>query len=133
MAPWALEKNSNGGIKRASEILLFSHKKYVCNTKLPFATKLVKVVTYVEGFPAIKSYYHIDHNVLPDHMKNYNYYISCTTMLMVTKLGIIVTYLEGLLPILSKDPLITWSSVIKWQIKNIATTGMVVTHRSSQP
>ena len=34
-------------------------------------------------------------------------------MLMVTKLGSIVTYLEGLLPILSKDPLITWSSVIK--------------------
>ena len=56
MTPLALEKNSNGGIKRKSGILLFNHEKHICNTRLPMATKLGKLVTYVKKFPAIKSY-----------------------------------------------------------------------------
>ena len=40
-----------------------------------------------------------------------------------------VTYYEGVPPIKSHDPLITWSSEITWQTKNITPTAMPVTTR----
>ena len=40
---------------------------------------------------------------------------------MTIKLGKMATYFEGFLPIMSLEPLITWSGKIMWQIKTITT------------
>ena len=59
-----------------------------------------------------------DHVVLEDHVTHWNHF-SHTTVPIATKLARMVTYLEGLLPIKSRDTLITWSCKITWQTKTI--------------
>ena len=38
---------------------------------------------------------------------------------MATELGRVVTYAEGNSPMMSHDPLTTWSPGVTWQIKNL--------------
>ena len=65
------------------------------------ATKLDRMVTYLEEVLVIKSY---DNIMMWSHkLKN----TSTITMLMITKLVWMVTYLEQLLPIKSRDHIIT--------------------------
>ena len=65
------------------------------NTVL-MATKIGRMVTYLEGFLTIKS--RSDHRFLQSHITNKNH-ISTTRLPMATKLGRIMTYFEGFLTI----------------------------------
>ena len=112
------------------------------------ATKLCRMVTYLDEFLSIKLHYRFkfqsvyDHHVLqdgnlpwwaPTHkfkkrydhvilqnlVINWNHYISTTTVPIATKFGRIVTYLEGLLSIKSYKALISWPWKVTWQTKII--------------
>ena len=55
--PSATVKNINGGIKWVCGLLLFNHQKhYICTTKMTMATKLGRMVVYLNGIPSIKSH-----------------------------------------------------------------------------
>ena len=54
--PCALEIESNGGLKRACEILLLKHEKHISTTAMPIATDFGRVVTYHKMLPPIKSH-----------------------------------------------------------------------------
>ena len=51
--------------------------------------------------------------VLQGHVTNKNHYISTTRVSMATKLGGMIASLDELQPIISHDPLITWSCEIQ--------------------
>ena len=71
------------------------------------ATKLGRMVTYLERLLTIKSY-----NTLiawSRKVTNKDHYISNTTVFMATKLGRIMSYLNRLLPIKILVPLVTGS------------------------
>ena len=53
-----------------------------------------------------------------DHMRSHEN-ISSSGGPMATKFGRVVTYDKGNSPIMSNDPLITWSHEVTWQIKNL--------------
>ena len=48
-----------------------------------------------------------DHVVLQGHVTNKNHYISITRVPMAIKFDRMMTFLDGLLPVMSRDPLIT--------------------------
>ena len=50
---------------------------------------------------------HFDRVVLQDHLTKENHYISTIRVPMATKLGRLITHRDGLLPMESKDSLIT--------------------------
>ena len=58
--------------------------------------------------PVFKFKWAFGHEVLWDHVTNWNYYISTTATSTATKICRTVTYLDGLLSIQSNDLLITW-------------------------
>ena len=64
------------------------------------ATKLARMMTYLERLIAIKSF---------SALRNENHYISPTRVPMATKHGRMITYIDRLLLIKSLDSLITWS------------------------
>ena len=80
-------------------------------TTMSMATKLARIVIYLDGLIIIKSYK--DHVVLQGHMVNKNHHISITRASMATKPGRMIASLDGLLPIMSHDPLITWPCEIQ--------------------
>ena len=51
--------------------------------------------------------------VLQGHVANENRHISITRVSMATKFGRMIASLDGLLPVMSHDPLITWSCEIQ--------------------
>ena len=54
-----------------------------------------------------------DHVVLQGQVANRSPHISITRLSMATKLGRMIAFLDGLLPIMSHDPLITWSCELR--------------------
>ena len=136
---------------------------YISTTKVLLATKLSRMVTYLEGllpkkwlnpltawsceitwqnkaikYPIPKSLWSpnivewwltdsshpkIYKNLWPSglarSLDKLNHHISTTIRHMVTKLRRMVTCYERLSPIKSHNPLIMWSSEIKWQTKPI--------------
>ena len=54
-----------------------------------------------------------DHVVLQGQVANKNHHISITRVSMATKNGRMIASLDGLLPIISHNPLITWSCEIR--------------------
>ena len=66
---------------------------------MPMATKLDRMVTYLEGLLSIKSHDHFNYAVLQGHLAKENHITSTTTVPMITKRSNVVTSLEGLLPI----------------------------------
>ena len=72
---------------------------------VPMAKKLGRIVTYLKGLLAIKSFNTLITFLARSRDKK-NYYIPTTRVPMGTKLGRMITYLTGLLPIKSNDPLI---------------------------
>ena len=77
---------------------LTNQNHYISTTTLPTATKLCKVVAYLEALLLKKLY------------DSWVKYIFSTTVLMAIKFGRMVSYLEGLPPITSHDCSITWPS-----------------------
>ena len=71
-------------------------------------------MTYFKAFPPIKSDDPLITGFIPDHVKNWNYYISTTTMFMATKFGKMVTFHDGFSPIKAHDFVITWYCKITW-------------------
>ena len=82
----------------------------------PMATKLGRMVTYLEGLLPIKSHDTLTSWILRDHN------IFTITVPIATNRGRILTYLEGLAPRKLLDPLVTWSCNITWQTKTIIST-----------
>ena len=76
---------------------------------MPLATKLGRMVTYLEQLQNHKVTWPYDYVVFSDHVRNYRY-ISFTTMLMATNPDRMVTYFEWLLPIKSDDQIMTIES-----------------------
>ena len=95
-----LEINSNGGFKQQHvESGSLTSKSIVSPLPQYLATKRVRVVTYHEGLPPIKSHDFL----IMWQTKN----IATTRVSMATNFDGMVTYLEGLLPIKLRDPLVT--------------------------
>ena len=85
---------------------------------VPLATKLCKMMTYLERLPPIKHMTLWPCGLATSWGKQ-KHYISTTRMLTANTHGRIVIFLNGFLPIKSHEPLITWSWEITWQTKNI--------------
>ena len=101
-----LEINSNGGFKQQHVESDSSTSKTIVSP-LPqcLATKRVRVVTYHEGLPPIKSH---DFLIMWScEIKWQTKSMSTTRVSMATNFDGMVTYLEGLLPIKLRDPLVT--------------------------
>ena len=79
---------------------------YISTTTLYMATKLARMVIYLDRLLIIKSY-----KALITCSCKVN--ISIAKVPMANKLGKMMTSLDGLLPIISHDPLITWPCEIR--------------------
>ena len=99
---------------------------HVVNEKLnisystkPVTTKLNKEVTYDEEGELIYDVTWLsDHKVTWSHVTNVNRnFFYCTTP-VTTKIGRVETYNEGNSPIMSHDPMTTWSHEATRQVKN---------------
>ena len=90
-------------------------KQNISTARVPMATKLGRMVTYLGGIVSIKSRVsQVTWSCGIMWLTNENYYISTTTMPRVTKFGRMVTYLALLSPVKPHDPLVTWSCKITW-------------------
>ena len=94
----------------------------IFTTTMSIPTQLIRVLTYHEGLPPVKT-----HNPLITwsckitwQAKN----ILLSQCPWLTKLGRVLTHHEGLSLIKSHDPLSTWSWVIMWQNKPIISPTM---------
>ena len=70
------------------------------------ATKLGRMVTYLDGLLSIKSHNFRSHGLVRSRDKLKSFYLN-TTVPMATKLGRPVIYLDGILTIMSHDSFIT--------------------------
>lgn len=113
----ALEINSNSKFKQPCGILLFDHwKKYISATTMFKATKLGKVMIYLEELLPIRLLHPLVMWSFKITWKTKTIIISITTMLMAPKLGRVITYLKGLQPIKSHGSLNKWSCEIFNQV-----------------
>ena len=85
---------------------------YIFTTTAFMATKLNRMVTYIQAAPNHEVTQWFEHGILECCVVNRNHYISSTTVLMASKISWIITQLDGLLPRESHDFLITWSCKI---------------------
>ena len=77
------------------------------------ATKLARMVIYVDRLLIIKSYKALIMGSCKITWQTKNHHISITRMSMATKLGRMIASLDGLVPIMLHDPLITWPCQIR--------------------
>ena len=71
------------------------------------ATKLARMVIYIDRRLIIKSYKALITWSCKVHVTHQNHYISIARVLMTKKLGRMMTSLDGFLSVMSHDPLIT--------------------------
>ena len=113
MTPWSL------GIVKSRDKL-----KHISTITMPLATKLRRMVTYLNGLLPIRS----NNCLITWSCKvtlQTKIIIFTTRVPLATKLCRMVTYLNGLLPIKSNNCLITWSCKITLQTKIIIFTTRV--------
>ena len=103
-----------------AHVILWDHlinwNHYISTTTVPMATKLDRMVTYLNGLVPVKSH---------SHLITWFCKITWQTKIIksslplstASKLDRMITYLDELLPIKSHVPLITWSCEITWQNK----------------
>ena len=103
--------------------LATSHDKikplYLHYHNIYMATKLGRMVTYLDCLFSIKSDDHIITWFCEITRQTKKHCISSTTMLMTTKCGRMMNYIEWLLPSKSNDHIIMWSCKITWQTEII--------------
>ena len=91
------------------EDYVINYNQYFSITTVPIATKLGRVVTYLDGLLLIKLHDSLIMWSCEIKWQTKIIFIFTTTLLMATKSGRVVTYFEGLLTIKSFNALITWS------------------------
>ena len=97
-------------------------KLNISSSKRSVITKLCRVVTDDEGNSSIGVSWLYDHEDTWGHVTNKKQNFFLSPWLMATKLDRVVTYDEGNSPIMSDDPLITWSREVTWQIENLISS-----------